>query len=259
MLSLNPESALPLYHQLEQALKIQIGLGRWQPGQMIASERELMRLANVSRATVRQALNALVQQGILTSIQGRGTFVTQPKYEQEIKAVYSFSEQMRAQGVSLEDRLLQRSIFPAPPDLAALLGLQPKDKLIHLQRVRAIGTTPLMLSSSYLPYALCPELVTEPLDGSLYRLLTEKYDLPPLRSRDILEAHNADAATAYHLHIAPGAALVYVERVAYTHNDLPLHVGRNHVRGDLCRFRIDLLSDPASLELKPLALHQSGT
>lgn len=250
MLALNPESALPLHHQLQQALNSEIRAGRWQPGQMIASERELMKLTGVSRATVRQAINALIQQGVLTSVQGRGTFVAQPRYEQEIRTVYSFSEQMRAQGVQLEDRVLQCVVYPAPPELAALLGIRPKERLIHLQRIRSVRATPFMLSSSYLPYALCPALASEPLAGSLYQMLTEKYDLPPLRSRDTLEAHSADAATAYHLQVMPGTPLIYVERVAYTRNDLPLHVGRNHIRGDMCRFRIDLQSEATSLEFK---------
>ncbi len=250
MWSFDAGSALPLYHQLQIALKAEINSGRWQPGQMIASERELMKLANVSRATVRQAINGLIQEGVLISMQGRGTFVAPPKYEQEIRSVYSFSEQMHAQGVQLEDRIIQCDVFPAPPDLAVLLGIQSGEKLIQLQRVRSLHETPFMLSTSYLPYALCPGLATEPLNGSLYRTLTERYDLPPLRSRDTLETYSADPATAYHLRIAPGTPLFYVERVAYTRNDLPLHVGRNHIRGDMCRFRIDLFSEVTSLELK---------
>ncbi len=83
MLALEPDSPVPLHYQLEQALKDQLESGRWKPGQMIASERELMRAVRVSRATVRQALASLTQQGLLERVHGRGTFVASPRFEQE--------------------------------------------------------------------------------------------------------------------------------------------------------------------------------
>jgi GntR family transcriptional regulator len=254
MLTLEPDSPLPLYYQLEQALKAAISDGRWQPGEMIASERELMRLANVSRATVRQAIGSLIQQGVLERVHGRGTFVARPRFEQKIHTVYSFSEYLRALGLSLKDRILQRKSMPAPPDVAALLGVPIGEKLIHLQRLRLLEGKPLLVESSYIPYELCPDLLTDDLWDSLYRMLTEKYDLPLLRSSDVLECTAADSALAYHLQVPKGTPLMYVERVAYTRSDLPVQVGRNHIRGDMCRFRIDLASEPMAVELKPAAL-----
>jgi GntR family transcriptional regulator len=242
MLHLQHDSPLPLHHQLEQRLRDEIASGRWRPGEAIASERELMRLAGVSRATVRQALASLIQGGLLERRQGRGTFVAQPKIEQELRSVYSFSAQMAALGRAMRDRVLQREALPAPPDIAAQLAVEPGERLIHIQRLRFVDGVPLTLDSSYIPFALCPELLREPLDGSLYRLLAERYALPPLRATDTLEATTADRASAFFLGVQPGAPLLYVERVAFTHNDLPLQVGRNHVRGDRVRFRINLWS-----------------
>jgi GntR family transcriptional regulator len=242
MLKLQPDSPLPLHHQLEQRLRDEIAGGRWRPGEAIASERELMRIAGVSRATVRQALASLIQGGLLERQHGRGTFVAQPKIEQELRSVYSFSEQMTALGRAMRDRVLQRQLLPAPPDLAALLRVSPGERLIQIQRLRLVDDVPLTLDSSFIPYALCPELLHEELAGSLYRLLAERFALPPLRATDTLEATTADRATAFFLGAQPGAPLLYIERVAYTHNDLPLQVGRNHVRGDRVRFRVNLWS-----------------
>ena len=216
---------------------------------MIASERELMRLAGVSRATVRQALASLMRGGLLERRQGRGTFVAQPKIEQELHAVYSFAEQMAALGRTMRDKVLRREVVAAPPDIAALLHVEPGERLIQIQRLRLVDEIPLTLDSSFIPHALCPELLHAELDGSLYRLLAERYALPPLRATDTLESTVADRATAYHLQVAPGAPLLYVERVALTHNDLPLQVGRNHMRGDRVRFRVNL---PSGIELKPI-------
>jgi GntR family transcriptional regulator len=256
MLTLSHASPVPLYYQLQEAIRREIDEGRWKPGDAITSERELMRLADVSRATVRQAIAALINEGLLVREHGRGTFVARPHFEQKLHAVYSFSEQIRASGMALDDRILQRVTLPAPPDLAELLGVIEGEPLIHLQRLRLIDGVPLMVNSSYLPYRLCPDLLRDDVGPSLYRALIDRYDLPPLRSRDLLEPVVADKSMAYHLHTHEGAALMYVERIAYTRNDLPLQVGRTHIRGDMCRFRVDLAADPSPLELIPL--HQGG-
>lgn len=252
MLNIHPDSPLPLYYQLQQAIKREIEEGRWRPGDMITSERELMRVANVSRATVRQAIAALISEGLLVREHGRGTFVTRPHFEQQLNTVYSFSEQIKAFGLKLNDRILQRTVLPAPPDIAGKLGIVANEPVIHLQRLRLVDGVPLMINSSYIPYRLCPDLLTDDVGSSLYRILIERYNLPPLRSRDLLEPIVADRGLAFHLQVAVGAPLMYVERVAYTYNDLPLQVGRNHIRGDMCRFRVDLAADPAPLELIPL-------
>ncbi len=251
MLSLNSASPIPLYYQLQQAIKREIDEGRWKPGDVITSERELMRVTDVSRATVRQAIAALINEGLLVREHGRGTFVARPHFEQKLHAVYSFSEQIRASGLKLDDRILQRVVLAAPPDLAELLGVVNGEPLIHLQRLRLIDGVPLMVNSSYLPYRLCPDLLKDDVGNSLYRALIDRYDLPPLRSRDLLEPVVADKVMAYHLQVHEGAALMYVERLAFTRNDLPLQVGRTHIRGDMCRFRVDLAADPAPLELIP--------
>ncbi|MBC8077429.1 MAG: GntR family transcriptional regulator [Chloroflexales bacterium] len=242
MLPLQPDSPIALHHQLERRLRDEIASGRWRPGEAIASERELMQLAGVSRATVRQALASLMQGGLLERQHGRGTFVAQPKIEQDLHAVYSFWEQMAALGRTMRDQVLRRQIIPAPPPIAALLSVEPGERLIQIQRLRFVDDVPLTLDSSFIPHAICPELLHDDLSGSLYRLLSERYALPPLRATDTLEATTADRASAFHLGVAPGAPLLYVERVAYSHNDLPLQVGRNHVRGDRVRFRINLWS-----------------
>ncbi len=248
--SLDSASGVPLHHQLEQVIRVAIVSGVWKPGQLICSEREFTALAGVSRATVRQALTSLTYQGILERIHGRGTFVARPKLEQEIRAVYSFSEQVRANGLELEDRIIQRKIIAAPPDLAEMLTMPVGAKLIHLQRLRLLDGIPFMVNSSYIAQALCPGLLSDNLGPSLYRLLTEKYGLPPLRAKDTLESIGADPLMAAHLQVPIGAPLTYIERLAYTRDDKPLHVGRNHIRGDLCRFRIDLQSQPTLIEVK---------
>jgi len=258
-IQLDHDSAIPLHVQLEQALAQQIVAGQWRPGDIIPSERDLQRMAGVSRATVRQAIGTLISKGMLRRSHGRGTFVAQPRIEQTLHKVYSFAEQIQQQGRTLEDRIIQRRVTVAGHDLATPLGVAPGEPLIHIQRVRTLEGTPFTLDNFYISQRLCPDLLEIEPNGSLYRLLEERYGLPVLRSTDTLEPIAADRATAFYLQVSPGTPLMYVERVGYTHGDLPLHIARNYVRGDMCRFRIHLVSDQPQLELKPLELKPSHT
>ncbi len=246
---LHPDSPVPLYYQLEQALRAQIESGVWVPGSIIHSERELMQAAGVSRATVRQAIGNLIGEGLLERVHGRGTFVARPKFEQEMRTVYSFAEQMGVRGIQLEDRLLQRHRVPASEDLAHLLAVAPGAPLIHIKRVRLLSGAPLMLDSSYIPFHLCPGLLTDAFESPLYRMLAERYGLPPLHCTDALEPVLADDAQAHLLQVDAGSPLMFLERVTFTRGDVPLHVARNYIPGSRCRFRVDLWSD-ASAELK---------
>jgi GntR family transcriptional regulator len=243
---------LPLHAQLEQALREQLLLGQWAAGDLFPSERDLMQRARVSRATVRQALSSLMHAGLLRRIHGRGTFVAAPQIEQSLHAAYSFAEQIQQLGRSLTDRVIQRKVMPADAELARALGIVAGEPLIHIQRLRLLDSIPFTLDNFFIAQRICPDLLSAPLDGSLYRLLTDRYDLPVLRCTDTLEPAVADRAMAVFLSVAPGAPLMHIERVAYTRGDLPLHVAHNYVRGDMCRFRIQLPSEPPSIELRPV-------
>ncbi|MDQ6695055.1 MAG: GntR family transcriptional regulator [Chloroflexota bacterium] len=248
--SLQPGDAVPLYHQLALSLRAQIETGIWKPGDMITSERELMHATGVSRATVRQAISNLIQDGVLERSHGRGTFVARRKMEQEMRSVYSFAEQMARRGLQLEDKLLQRHKVPALDDLAEELAVQPGDWLIHIKRVRYLQGVPLMLDSSYIPYHLCPDLLTDPFQPPLYRMLADNYGLPPTHATDVLEPTLADRAQAHLLQVEVGAPLMFLQRLTFTKGHVPLHVAQNYIPGDRCRFRLNLSSDSTEAELK---------
>ncbi len=260
---LDPDSLQPLHRQFEQRVFEQIRSGAWKPGAKIPSERDLMRLADISRATVRQALGTLVNQGVLETAHGRGTFVRQPQFEQPLHIVYSFYEQLRSVGVTLTSEVLKCAVIPASAALAAQLSITPGSRVTEIVRRRFIRNTPAMVVTAYVPYDLCPGLVEDDLTTSLYHLLTDKYDLPVLRAVDRFEAIPATPDQAALLKVARRFPLMYVERTAYTTDGALLHVGLSHIRGDMCRFRSEMVSQTSALELKlpemePLTPYPSG-
>lgn len=148
---------VPLYYQLNEVLRTQIQSGELAAGQSIPSERELCEQFGVSRATVRKALDALVQEGLLVREHGRGTFVAQPKVEQQFLGVRSFVKEMRLKGMNPEARILEVSQVPADPTIAALLQLTEGETIYKVIRLQLVNSIPWALVTIYLlPDCLAP-------------------------------------------------------------------------------------------------------
>jgi GntR family transcriptional regulator len=192
----------------------------------------------------------LVQTGVLEKIQGAGTFVKQAKIEQPMNVAYSFSQQLKSLGLRLEDKILNRELLVASDDLAERLQIRRKSKVIYINRLRLIDGEPFMISKAYVPHSLCPELVGDELETSLYSLLVDRYGLPVVHATDKLEALQADKETSKRLKLSANIPILFVERLAYTTGERILHLGLNYIRGDRCFFRIDLSSQASVLELK---------
>lgn len=247
---LDPLSKVPLHVQFANIILDKIESGAWKPGDRIPSERVLMHQANISRATVRQGLDALAQKDAVERIHGRGTFVKQAKYEHALHSAYSFYEQLSAEGIHLRDEVLTREVIAAPRDIAARLQVESGARLIHLTRLRSANGTPMMLNVQYIPYDLCPGLVDDVFDTSLYQILSERYNLPVLRATDVFEARLPTGKTSKQLNIARRVPILYVERLAFTTDSVVLHLGETYIRGDMYCFRTDLLARATSLMLK---------
>src|SRR5574339_438055 len=109
----NTNTFIPLYYQLKMHIESQIRSGIWQPGDQVPSESELGEKFRVSRTTVRQALGELVNQGMLTRVQGKGTFVTHPRIRQRLARLTGFTEDFQARRMKPGSRLLRQGTEPA--------------------------------------------------------------------------------------------------------------------------------------------------
>src|SRR5699024_7880819 len=114
---------IPLYHQLKEILKEKIESGEWQTGDKIPSENELRQQYDVSRNTAIKALDDLMKDGLLKRVQGRGTFVSRPKFEQPLSGFYSFSRVMKSKGMNPKDIIISIDEKPATPTEAKNLQI----------------------------------------------------------------------------------------------------------------------------------------
>jgi GntR family transcriptional regulator len=226
-----------VHGQIEDWLSDAIATGQIAPGDRLPTEQDLSAWLGVSRMTLRHALAELAQRGLVTRTVGRsgGTFVAEPKVEQDLTVLAGFSEQLRRHGLVAGARVLAAAEIPASPAAAAALDISAGDPVYEVRRLRLAGGLPILIEHSLFPAALCPGMLDLRLDGSLYELLEEKYGQRPHRAKESLEPVSAGVREAEALGVAEGAPLMLVERTAYAQSGLPLEFARDLFRGDRTR------------------------
>ncbi len=243
--AINPSSLVPKYHQLKQILREKIDAGDWAPGDILPSEYELCSQYGVSRTTVRQTMAALVSEGLVTREQGRGTFVARPKLEQALGGFYSFTEEILKMGLRPRSEVLKAGVTGATKAVSKRLLIPEGEEVVFLTRLRLASEEPIMFETSYLPHRCCPGLAGRDLGARpLYDILRDDYEITLSRAREEFQPALADDYEAGWLRIETGAPVLLLERLTYADlkdgKDIPLEYCRSLVRGDRCRFYVDL-------------------
>jgi GntR family transcriptional regulator len=213
---LNKNSRVPLYIQLYSRLAEQINSGEVRAGEQIPTERGLAETLNVSRITARQAIDALVESGLVYREQGRGTFVAEPKMRGVI-GFTSFSEDMKARGMQPSSLIIKQDLIYVDEQLQKTLKISPDQQALHLVRVRLADDKPVALQTAYLPHHLCPGLENESLGSqSLYALLRERYYINPAWTEAEVQALPASAEEAHHLQIEKNDPVLVIKGLTFT-------------------------------------------
>lgn len=168
---------LPLYYQLKEILMELIENEVLKPGDAVPTERELCEIHEISRMTARKAIMDLVIEGVLYREQGKGTFVAEPKMNQQLSQLKSFTEQMEEKGLQTSSIILSFSVKKATKKICQNLNLSEEDKRVfEIKRLRYVEEEPLCIETVWLPFNMCQDLSRIMLEGgSLYKLLREKY------------------------------------------------------------------------------------
>ncbi len=241
---------MPLYLQLKEWMVERIRSYSIDPRIALPSERTLTAELNVSRATVRQALDALEREGWVVRQHGRGTFVNSQKIEQPTGRLSGFSENMRRAGLKPSSRLVSSRLEDPEVGVASVLKLLPGQVVAVVERIRLADEEPLMLERSHLNYRFVPKLLEHDLSRSLYELLTEHYRLKLSMGEESLEGIEASASLAKKLNIKKGDAVLYTERLVMDNWGNLLEFAQRYARADKCKFRVTLGGDTADFALK---------
>lgn len=198
------------------------------PGTPAPSERELVQRFGVARMTVRQALDALVAQGLLVRIPGRGTFVAEPRTRPGL--LESFTEQMRHRGLLPESSTLVARREKAGPGVARALGITENDPVVHWQRLRRADGIPMCIEDAYLNEVLLPGFLQSGMPTSLYAALEER-GLRPTWAEDSVSADVATIGEAALLDLEARSPVLRVSRRGLA-AEVPIEVSRATFRSD---------------------------
>lgn len=225
-----------MYAQIQGQLFELIQAGTLRPGDLLPSEEQLSRVFGVSRMTARQALQTLKNQGFAARNKGQGTYVSRPRFEQDISHLCGFTAEMRALGIKASSRVLHSGLMPAPQKVAAVLGLPADSLVFQLQRVRLADGIPLAIEEIHLPAQRFPGI--ERLSfakRSLYETMSERYQIRLSRVDEILEARVATRREAELLNIPIRSALLVISRTLWSVDGTAVETAHSVYRGDRYR------------------------
>lgn len=200
-------------------------------GQMIDSENTLCQLLDVSRMTVRKALDELVNDGVLYKEKGRGTFVSmKPKYS-EFQCGVAFTNEVEKRGrvPSTKDATLE--LLEADELIADDLKICKGDKVWRVTRVRCADGIPIIYAIEYFVYAQCENLTLDIVNQSVYGFLETKGITFAFVDQK-LEAVLCPSDVAKKLSISKGEPLILMSITAYMKNGTPFNTGIEYYRTD---------------------------
>ncbi len=233
-------SPVPLYYQLQEWLIDQIESGTWRPGDMLPAERELQDEFELSRTTVRQAIQELENRGLVTRYRGRGTFVAKPKVGHSPLPSHSLADQLLSQGMTAGWVVLSADWVEVPADVALRLQIEPEQQVYCLRRLRLANDEPIGYHIAYVSPEFAEAIDEDGLaKGGSLRYLRFEQDLAGNSAKRILEAIPATAVMAELLDVEVGAPMLQIRRVVLSPDERPIEDFCGVYRGDRFQYHIN--------------------
>lgn len=248
---------VPLYLQLAAYLRIQIHNGVLQPGDLMIAENSLCDILSVSRTTVRQAMNKLVEEGLLVRYRGKGTYIANFKIKRNMNHLYSFTDDMKAIGARPGSKVIKAEVLKrCPEEIADILKLPTaQTPVFYLERLRLANQEPILWERTYIPYYLCNKIETFDFNkSSLYQTLYETYHLDMYHAKETLDAIVLSRSEAALLECPIKSVGYKITRISYLDSGFVFEYTTSVTRADKCTYQFDLYKNTASktmpLEIK---------
>ncbi|MGF1671260.1 MAG: GntR family transcriptional regulator [Balneolaceae bacterium] len=228
---------IPKYYQIYEKLLKQIREGTFDENDRFPSDTELVRQFDVSRGTVREAVKLLLQQGYLIREQGKGTFVTYKKIEQEPDKLIGFSELMRKHNIRPAARIVEKEVINPSGYLKKLMHLGDQDQLVRLVRIRYGDGQPLIVERSYFNYRLFKPIYSSDLEqNSIFSLLYQKTSTRLGEATQRIEAISAGESEHKMLNVSLGTPLLLIKRLIQTKSGDYFQYSEDVYRSDRINF-----------------------
>ena len=222
----------PLYEQIKAMILASLQASEWLPGEAIPSEMELAARYAVSQGTVRKAIDELAAQNLLVRRQGKGTFVATHQ-EEDFQYRFLRLEPDSGDKLHLKNQFLACENIQSDAYIAKLLKLKAGDPIIRIDRVQSSAGRPIVFEEIWLPEGRFKGLTLDALNawpGPMYAFYESEYATHMVRAEEKIKAVLANSELSKHLQVPEGAALLSVERVAFTYGNKPVEI--RHARYD---------------------------
>jgi GntR family transcriptional regulator len=231
---------VPIYIQIRESLRAEIMGGSLKRGEQLPSENELAAKYSVSRMTIRESIEDLVDEGLLYRRHGVGTFVAYPHLQRDHTKLTSFFDKAENEGVQVQAKLLSLEVLPATPKVAEALDIPAGSHVIRVKTLRYANGVPITVHDAHIPHSLFPSLVNENLEVQHLWTLFEKSGYRVKRAIQKLEAREASKEVAHLMKIKEGAPVLFKERTVYADDGTPIEFTYCYNRGDIYSLTVAL-------------------
>ncbi|MDH7485818.1 MAG: GntR family transcriptional regulator [Anaerolineae bacterium] len=232
---INKDVPIPYYYQIAQILREMIedaGVDSEQGEIVLPSEAELCEVYDVTRGTVRHALQVLEREGLIYRERGRGTFLRRRRVQLDLTRLCSTTEDMKARGWTPSTRVLSVGCLIPRPHVQRELRLSADDQVWEIYRLRLANGEAISLQWAYIPCHMTPGLGTYDLTSSLYYALKNGYGIELKTADQVIRTRGVTLEEAELLEIAEGDPVFVIERTSYDQNDTPVEHLHSLWRGD---------------------------
>jgi len=221
------DSPVPLYFQVAKILRVEIESGKYLPEQIIPTELELQNRFELSRATIRQAISDLIQQGFLERSKTKRTKVTASRIEARLSDLASFTKEIMSSGFNLTTRILRFFHTNASGSIAENLELDPGESVTQMERLRFINKQPIAYERWFAPDKFFPELNSSLFgdsgyEQSTYYVLMKRYGIEICRAIDTISPVALDSNDARLLEVTKGTPGLLRTRTSFGRLNKPV-------------------------------------
>ena len=233
--------AKPLYQIVVDSILSQVRTGQLEANERLPSENELCQIYSVGRNTIRRAISELVNEGVLRTVPGVGTFVVDSRLDKTAEYLFGFTQEMQLLGRKVTSQVIEAKIIPADPFLSRRLQIQLGAEVVFLNRVRLMDDEATTIERSYLPHVLCPGILEYDFSvNSLYEILSTVYDKRPDHAEQVIEASLATPEVSKLLGLTSPAVVFVFRRETRMASGLVVEYVDSELRADRFRFHTNL-------------------
>lgn len=240
MKKIDKESRIPLYYQLMEIIIEMIEVENLKEDDKLPSERELCEKYDISRATVRKAIEELEKEGYIYKKHGKGTFISPRKFAQNLLRFYSFTEEMKKTGKEPTSKVLDFKVIESDDKLAKKMNLKISKKVYKFTRLRLADGEPMMLETSFVPCDRFPNLTKKELqENAMYDIFIKKYNATLTKAEEIFQPVLTRDFEADLLEYVKDYPSMMIERITYERDKI-IEYTKGIARGDRFKYHIML-------------------